>query len=83
MLKRHALSGDLIQQIGTVLYGTQWQRQMARALGVSEMTIRRWRFSESTMPDAAVEDIKNLLVEQRHKVTSTHQRLLSELGEAA
>ncbi len=41
---------DLLKRIGEALYGDRWQRQMARALGVSDRTVRRWVLYESDIP---------------------------------
>lgn len=32
----------LLAQIGNALYGPRWQSELARALGVSDRTVRRW-----------------------------------------
>jgi hypothetical protein len=41
---------DLLGRIGQALYGDRWQRQLARALGISDRTVRRWVLSESEIP---------------------------------
>jgi len=41
---------DLLERIGQALYGDRWQRQLARALGVSDRTVRRWVIHESDIP---------------------------------
>ncbi|GGW23910.1 hypothetical protein GCM10011452_09070 [Gemmobacter lanyuensis] len=33
---------DMIERIGTALWGDTWQSQMARALEIDSSTVRRW-----------------------------------------
>ena len=40
-----------IEAAGTLLYGAQWQREMARALGVSDRLVRMWVKGERKMSD--------------------------------
>jgi hypothetical protein len=35
-------SAELILAIGPVLFGAQWKRDLARALGVNDRTVNRW-----------------------------------------
>src|SRR5262245_23213052 len=41
---------DLLKRIGEALYGDRWQRQLAKALGVSDRTVRRWVLHDSAIP---------------------------------
>ena len=41
---------DLLERIGKALYGDRWQTQLAKALGVSDRTVRRWFLLESDIP---------------------------------
>jgi len=36
------MSSRLLQRVGEGLYGSRWQSDMARDLGVSDRTVRRW-----------------------------------------
>ena len=49
-LAREEKEIDLLKRIGEALYGDRWQRQMARALGISDRTVRRWVLFESDIP---------------------------------
>ena len=40
----------LLADVGRALYGTRWQSELARALGVSGRTIRRWLVGSSPVP---------------------------------
>lgn len=79
-MKRFALRGETIEAVGVVLYGTQWQRQLARRLGVSEITIRRWRIRQSTMPAAAAEQMDSLIEQRRLQLDDTQAQLRSEMA---
>ena len=36
------MKNELIAEAGRALYGERWQSELARALGVSERTVRHW-----------------------------------------
>lgn len=36
------MNPDLFARIGAALYGQRWQSELARELGVSDRTVRRW-----------------------------------------
>lgn len=40
---------DELQQIGTALYGPEWQTPLAAALGFSARTVRRWVAGDTSM----------------------------------
>lgn len=80
MPKRYALKTEVMEAVGTVLYGPNWQRQLARSLGVSEMSIRRWRTNQTTMPADAVAEMAALLVERKREIAATHERLRGALA---
>lgn len=41
---------DELSEIGKALYGPNWQSALARDLGVSDRTVRRWVATESPLP---------------------------------
>ena len=45
--------------ISTLLYGPHWQSELARALGVSDRTIRRWAAGQAP-PESVWRDIARL-----------------------
>ncbi|MBS4052213.1 MAG: hypothetical protein KGZ69_13545 [Methylomonas sp.] len=51
-MKRPAFAPDELQRLGRALFGNQWQTPLARALGRSDRTVRRWR-SGTRSPSAA------------------------------
>lgn len=38
---------DLLHRVGAALYGPRWQSELARALLVSDRTVRRWAAGEA------------------------------------
>ena len=49
-LARQQQEVDLLERIGKALYGDRWQTQLAKALGMSDHTVRRWFLLESSIP---------------------------------
>jgi hypothetical protein len=41
---------DLLEHVGKALDGDRWQTQLAKALRVSDRTVRRWVLFESPIP---------------------------------
>ena len=41
-----------IQTIGRALYGARWQTELAKTIGVSERTMRRWAAGQPPPPGA-------------------------------
>jgi len=46
-----------LRAVGEALYGPRWQSEAARALRVSDRTIRRWAAGEWPVPDAVQAEI--------------------------
>ena len=42
---------DLVRDVGALLFGPHWQRELAKALGVSERNMRRWVAGEARPPE--------------------------------
>ena len=40
----------LLHNVGAALYGPRWQSELARALGVSDRTVRRWAAGTHPIP---------------------------------
>jgi hypothetical protein len=54
------LTSFTLCKAGFALYGEQWRSELARALGVTDRTIRRWVHEEYSIPDDAEERITKL-----------------------
>ena len=49
-----------LRQLGEALYGPRWQSDLARDLGVSDRTVRRWVGGQPS-PHGAVDDLYRLV----------------------
>lgn len=58
------MSSRLIQQVGQALYGDRWQTDMARALGVSDRTVRRWVAGVDEPRPGVYADLYRLVLER-------------------
>jgi DNA-binding XRE family transcriptional regulator len=62
---------DELHTAGEALFGDQWQRALARAIGVNERTMRRWAAGGKTpdwlpeklaaLADAKIEKLRSIL----------------------
>ena len=50
-----------LEQAGAVLFGPRWQTDLARALGVSDRSMRRWANGANPLPDGLRAEILELL----------------------
>ena len=46
------MSKELLKRVGEFIYGEQWQAPLARDLGVSERSMRRWVAGTDEIPVA-------------------------------
>jgi predicted transcriptional regulator len=60
------MTTPLLAEVGLALYGPQWQSALARDLGVSDRTIRRWAAGQEHPPTVYDEMLK--LVSGRYRV---------------
>ena len=61
---RH-VAGDRVSptdlaSIGAALYGPRWQTELARALGVSDRTIRRWVSGATAIPVGTIDRLRDI-----------------------
>lgn len=54
------LTSFTLRKAGFALYGEQWRSELARALGVTDRTVRRWAYDEYSIPDEARERVIEL-----------------------
>jgi methylphosphotriester-DNA--protein-cysteine methyltransferase len=69
----------LLAECGEALYGSRWQTELARDLGVSDRTVRRWAAGEQPMSPSACADLLRLAQERASLLDSLAGRL-RELG---
>lgn len=55
---------DLIRTIGEALYGSRWQREMSRVLGVNERTVRGWLGGRGQPAPGVLSDLGAILRQQ-------------------
>lgn len=73
------MSNLLLHDAGAALYGPRWQSELARAIGVSDRTMRRWAAGDGAPPAGVWADIHRLLAERQAVIGE----LLSRHGAAA
>jgi len=65
----------LLIQCGQALYGQQWQSALARDLGVSDRTVRRWVAGERGAPVGVYLDLLRLTQEHARVLDAVADRL--------
>ncbi len=56
---------SLLSRVGEALYGSHWQTDLAKAVGVSDRTMRRWVAEPGSVPRGLYMDLLNLVVERQ------------------
>lgn len=59
-----------LETIGRALFGTQWQSDLARALGVADRTMRRWYSGAAPIPVGAWQDMRRLCIERSKELAA-------------
>ncbi len=65
----------LLVEAGEALYGSRWQSDMSRALGVSDRTVRRWVADSSAVPAGVYLDLLRITQERAGALDALEQRL--------
>ena len=55
----------ILVAVGEALYGPRWQSDLARDLGVSDRTMRRWAAGTHHPPPAVQDDLLRLVIERK------------------
>lgn len=74
---------DLLHSIGNALYGPRWQSELARDLGVSDRTVRRWSAGEHQVPDGIWWDLGIMMDDRRRELQFLMQQTAAAQGETA
>jgi hypothetical protein len=69
------LTSFTLRKAGVALYGTHWRSELARALGVTDRTVRRWAHDEYSIPDDARECVIELCRARVKMLTDVMHRL--------
>jgi len=77
---------EILADMGQTLYGTRWQSDLARALGVGDRRVREWVNGERSIPPAVWVAMEELLAERweacRRLTRTAHKRAREELQAA-
>lgn len=65
----------LLVEAGEALYGARWQSDIARDLGVSDRTVRRWVAGTSEVPSGLYLDLLRLTQERAGVLEALSDRL--------
>jgi hypothetical protein len=65
----------LITETGCALYGDRWQTDMARDLGVSDRTVRRWAAGTECPRPGVYEDLLRLCLERAAQLSDAAKTL--------
>lgn len=55
------MNTEQLQQAGRLLYGDQWQSNLARSLSVDDRTVRRWASGGSAIKQSIANEVMQLL----------------------
>jgi hypothetical protein len=69
------LTSFTLRKAGFALYGEQWRSELARALGVTDRTIRRWAHDEYSIPNEARECVVDLCRARAKMLNAVMRRL--------
>jgi hypothetical protein len=70
----------LLAEIGNVLYGPRWQTDLARDLGISDRTMRRWAANVADVPPGAWRDFHHRLESRNAELERMKHRISGLLG---
>jgi hypothetical protein len=66
---------DLLIETGRMLHGPQWQSELARDLGVSDRTMRRWLARQQEPPAGILDDLLRLVLARGRALQGLAKRL--------
>jgi hypothetical protein len=69
------MTTTLLYEVGEALYGPRWQTEMARDLGCSDRTVRRWAAKEWDVPRTVWEEIHALLVAREKALAALRYKI--------
>lgn len=69
------MSNKLLKDAGEALYGPHWQSELARNLGVSDRTVRRWVAGATDTPSGVAVDLLRLCTERAAEIDEVIERL--------
>ena len=76
--KHKAMTIEQLQQAGRLLYGDQWQSNLARALDVDDRTVRRWASGESAIKQSIANEIIELLKNNQSEINQFINQFINQ-----
>jgi transposase-like protein len=76
-----ATDQELLTAVGCALYGDRWQSDIARDLGVSDRTIRRWVSGEDIPRPGVWRDLLALVLAHEKELSAVKRVLTARLSE--
>lgn len=73
------MTPSLLKEVGTTLYGSRWQSELARELKVRDRAVRHWIAGKRPIPDI-VDKLFALLKEKEREALETRQKLAKRLS---
>ena len=83
------MNTEQLQQAGRLLYGDQWQSNLARSLSVDDRTVRRWVSGGSAIKQSIANDVMQLLKNNQHQInqfinqTESNMDIITKIKNAA
>jgi len=77
------MTRDLFCRVGAALYGPRWQSELARDLGVSDRTVRRWAAGEQPIPDTAAHLCDSAVLQRMFQLRALARELTAGSASAA
>ena len=74
------MNTEQLQQVGRLLYGDQWQSNLARSLSVDDRTVRRWASGESAIKQSIANEIIELLKNNQSEINQFIEKMESNKG---
>ncbi len=77
------MTADLLRRAGEALWGSRWQTEMARALDISERTVRRWASGDYPPPPGVWSDLAGIAGERHGALAHLSRELRRHVTLAA
>ena len=69
------MTPTLLREAGEALYGPRWQSDLARDLGVSDRTVRRWDAGQNGIPAGVWVELRTLTKTRSMALAAVRRRL--------
>ena len=62
------MTTEQLQKAGQLLYGDQWQSNLARSLSIDDRTVRRWLRGDSSIKQSIADDVMQMLKNNQYQI---------------